>query len=343
MNIELIPLELIDETTILRRSAHDNVEELAKNISQNGLLQPITVKKLTNGRYRIILGTRRFRAFQLLNKTSIPAILSSVEDETEIYLQQLAENMEREDFSPIEQAKLFHKLMSDENFRMSELYLSQKIGKTQNYIKKKIELLKFSKDVQDIIHGGKEILPNKLNEEQVLSLKNVNFMYKDKLAIKVASEQVPVVDIKKAVRVFSSTEIGDDSKIDLLSIPFHNIIETWSLVEQNEHNKQKYVEKPKLVDSSFSPLLNEAENIQPIALSEIECLLKGVITNIPSHRPIPVDTVYTYESIPVERRREFLRLIDGLVDNLQAHLIEWRKIQDIVKSPMRLINPSNKK
>ncbi|WP_179281264.1 ParB/RepB/Spo0J family partition protein [Paenibacillus sp. XY044] len=343
MNFELIPIKLIDESTILTRDAHDNIEELAKNISEIGLLQPITVKKLQNGNYRIILGARRYKAVKLLKKTHIPANISNTEDETEIYLQQLAENMERENFSPIEEAKLFYKLTTDPVFHKSELYISQKIGKNERYIKRKLELLKFGKDVQEIIHAEKEILPNKLNEEQALSLKKVDIIFKDKLALKAASEQVSVNDLKRAAQVYTSKELDDESKFTLLALPFHDIVETWSILEEKKIEKQRFADKPRLANATTLPSHKEDHVVLPTVFTEIEVLLKSLISSIPSHRSIHLTTIYSYENIPIDRKQDFLKLIDGLVTNLQAHLIEWRKIKDIVKTPIRLVDTSKQK
>lgn len=343
MNYELVPIELIDESSILTRDAHDNVEELAKNINEIGLLQPITVKKLPNGNYRIILGARRYKAFKLLKKNYIPANISTTEDETEIYLQQLAENMERENFSPIEEARLYHKLTTDPVFQKSELYISQKIGKNERYIKRKLELLKFGINVQEIIHAEKEILPGKLNEEQALLLKNIDPIFKDKLALKAASEQVSVNDLKKAAQVYTSKELDDKSKSNLLAMPFHDIVETWSLLEKNRIEKQRFSEKPRLADTTILTFNKEIDNSLPTVLTEIEILLKSLISVIPSHRSIQLTTIYSYEKIPIDRRQDFIKLIDGLVTNLQAHLIEWRKISDIVKTPIRLVDSTKQK
>ncbi len=136
MDIIQISTHMIDEDTDQPRYQFDeeSLQELMKSIEELGLLSPIKVRTITDGRYKIIYGNRRYKACKTLGKASIPCIVSNVTDEMEIYLEQIAENLTREGFSPIEEAEAFNKLLTDPKFSSSTKYLSSKLGKPEAYI-----------------------------------------------------------------------------------------------------------------------------------------------------------------------------------------------------------------
>lgn len=150
MEITDILTDLIDEDTDQPRYQFDEeaLQELMKSIEELGLLSPIKVRATGNGRYKIIYGNRRYKACKMLGRPTIPCLVSTVTDETEIYLEQIAENLTREGFSPIEEAEAFNKLLHDPKFSSSIKYLSSKLGKPEAYIKNKCDLLKFGMAVK---------------------------------------------------------------------------------------------------------------------------------------------------------------------------------------------------
>ena len=172
MDIIEIQTDLIDEDTDQPRFQfdEDSLLELMKSIEELGLLSPIKVRTTQDGRYKIIYGNRRYKACKTLGRQVIPCIVSNVTDELEIYLEQIAENLTREGFSPIEEAEAFHKLLNDPKFSSSTKYLSSKLGKPEAYIKNKCDLLKFGNAVKKRIVGGTEIKKDKLTEEQLLPI-----------------------------------------------------------------------------------------------------------------------------------------------------------------------------
>ena len=86
-----LPLNLIDEDKDQPRNQFDDeaIQELMNSIAELGLLSPIKVRKLDNGRYKIIYGNRRYKASKNLDRKTIPCIVSNVTDELEIYLEQI--------------------------------------------------------------------------------------------------------------------------------------------------------------------------------------------------------------------------------------------------------------
>lgn len=208
MDIIEIPTHLIDEDTDQPRYQFDEeaLQELMNSIAELGLLSPIKVRTAGNGRYKIIYGNRRYKACKRLDLPAIPCIVSTVTDELDIYLEQIAENLTREGFSPIEEAEAFHKLLNDPKFSSSTKYLSSKLSKPEAYIKNKYELLKFGPAVKKLIAGGTEIRKDKLTEDQLLPIKDLPIEHRDPLAMIIARDELPASDVKKIARLFNDAD-----------------------------------------------------------------------------------------------------------------------------------------
>lgn len=126
----------------------ERIEELAKSISQHGLLQPITVRPIQEGFYEIIAGERRFRALQLLNFGETEVIVRYMTDD-ETAAVALIENIQREDLSPIEEAVAYEKLLSIKGITQKDL--AESIGKSPSFIANKLRLLKLSDEVKSAL------------------------------------------------------------------------------------------------------------------------------------------------------------------------------------------------
>lgn len=241
MDIIELPMALIDEDKDQPRYQFDEeaLQELMKSIEELGLLSPIKVRTAENGRYKIIYGNRRYKASERLGRATIPCIVSNTTDEMEIYLEQIAENLTREGFSPIEEAEAFDKLMNDSRFRSSIKFLSAKLGKPESYIKNKMELLKFSSAVKKLIVSGVEIRKDKLTEDQLMPLKDLPMEHRDPLALIAARDELPVSDVKKIAKLFKDKTISDSTKEKLLLKSGPGLIDTWSVYEQNRKERAR--------------------------------------------------------------------------------------------------------
>ena len=126
----------------------DKLEELAQSIKLLGVIQPITVIRLSVGKYQIISGERRFRASRMAGKTTIPAyIKKDVEDTDGAKLEMaLVENLQREDLDPVEIALSLKRLIEECN--LTQEALSQRVGINRATIANYIRLLKLPPEVQ---------------------------------------------------------------------------------------------------------------------------------------------------------------------------------------------------
>lgn len=135
------------------RKHFDNgkMSELKDSIKNSGLLQPITVRKISNGKYEIVAGERRYRACRELGMESIPVIEMNVGDARGYELSVL-ENIQRENLNPIEEAESYLMLM--EVYGYTQEKLSEKLGKTRSSVSNKMRILKLPASVKEMVKKG---------------------------------------------------------------------------------------------------------------------------------------------------------------------------------------------
>ncbi len=130
----------------------DALTELSESIKEHGIIQPIIVRSLPGGIYQIIAGERRWRASKIAELTEIPAIIIDADDEKVMELA-LIENLQREDLSPIEEAKGYKKLM--ETYHFTQEQVSKIVGKSRPVIANSVRLLTLPQNAQKYLEEGK--------------------------------------------------------------------------------------------------------------------------------------------------------------------------------------------
>jgi ParB family chromosome partitioning protein len=126
------------------------MDELKQSIRENGIIQPITVRQVTDG-FELISGERRLRACRELSLKSIPAYVLSVNTDVELMELSLIENLQREDLNPVEEAEAFYWLSNTCNLSHEEI--AKKVGKERSTITNSIRLLNLP---NEILHDLKE-------------------------------------------------------------------------------------------------------------------------------------------------------------------------------------------
>ncbi|NLK00535.1 MAG: ParB/RepB/Spo0J family partition protein [Clostridia bacterium] len=129
----------------------DRLQELAQSIEEHGVVQPIVVRAVEDGAYEIVAGERRWRACQLLDRETIPAVVKEYtkQELTEIAL---IENIQREDLNPLEEAYAYNTLIED--FSYSQEELAKKVGKSRPFVTNMLRLLKLSDGVREMLKEG---------------------------------------------------------------------------------------------------------------------------------------------------------------------------------------------
>jgi ParB family chromosome partitioning protein len=148
-----INIDQIDPNPFQTRSRvnEEQLAELAASITSNGVVQPILVRPLANGRFQLIAGERRWRASRTAGKTTIPAILRQVSDEQAMEIT-IVENLQRADLNPMEQARAFERLSRE--FHMTQEQMAHRTGKDRASVANFLRLLKLPTSVQDRVESG---------------------------------------------------------------------------------------------------------------------------------------------------------------------------------------------
>lgn len=201
-----IPLQSIVPNRFQPRTVFDEskIEELARTIHTHGVIQPIVVRKMDDGRYEIIAGERRFRAMTKLEWEEVPAIVRNLSDKETASIA-LIENLQREELTAIEEALAYQKLL--ELHELTQEALAQRLGKGQSTVANKLRLLKLPQVIQDGIlkreiseRHARALMPIKEEEKQIALFQEVvEQQYNVKQLEKKVEELLnpPVVESKK--------------------------------------------------------------------------------------------------------------------------------------------------
>lgn len=148
-----IPLSKIETNPFQPRNQFEqqSLQELADSIREQGIIQPLTVRKLGYDRYQIISGERRYRAAQMAGLEEVPCYIRVANDEEMLELA-LIENIHREDLNAIEIAISFQRLIEECNLTQEEL--SKRVGKQRSTVANYIRLLKLPAEVQVAIRDN---------------------------------------------------------------------------------------------------------------------------------------------------------------------------------------------
>ena len=150
----------------------DAIQELKESIEEHGILQPLIVRKSIKG-FEIVVGERRFRAAKRANLDTVPALVRVLTDEQMMELA-LLENLQREDLTPIEEAKAYQNLMNE--LSLTQESLSKRLGKSRSHIANLVRLLSLPVEVTRKINDGTlsmghgRALLGLKNREQVIAL-----------------------------------------------------------------------------------------------------------------------------------------------------------------------------
>lgn len=148
-----LPVDLVQRGKYQPRRDMDPeaLEELAESIRQQGIMQPIVVRPITEGRYEIIAGERRWRATQLAGLDRVPAIIRDVPDEAAVAMA-LIENIQRENLNAMEEAMALQRLQDE--FELTQLEVAKAVGKSRSTVTNLLRLIGLSSEVKVMLEHG---------------------------------------------------------------------------------------------------------------------------------------------------------------------------------------------
>jgi ParB family chromosome partitioning protein len=148
-----IPVDLIQRGKYQPRRdiEPESLEELADSIRAQGLMQPIVIRPISDKRYEIIAGERRWRAAQLAGLDAIPALVREVADDAAIAMA-LIENIQREDLNPVEEAAALQRLQNE--FELTQQQVAEAVGKSRSTVANLLRLMSLQPDVRRLLEHG---------------------------------------------------------------------------------------------------------------------------------------------------------------------------------------------
>ncbi len=129
----------------------ESLNALASSIRENGLIQPVVVRKKKDGTYELVAGERRWRAAKMAGLTVIPAISKEYDDRSMAEMA-LVENLQRKDLNPVDEGMAYRKLMDE--YGLTQEGISQKVGKSRPYVANMVRLLDLPEEVKDFLSKG---------------------------------------------------------------------------------------------------------------------------------------------------------------------------------------------
>ena len=148
-----LPISMVESYAGQPRKNFDQekLEELADSIREHGVIQPLTVRKLSSGYYQIIAGERRWRAAKLAGLAEVPAVIIEADDRKVMELG-LIENLQREDLNPAEEARGYQVLM--EEYGLTQEQVAEEMGKSRPAIANTLRLLALPEDLLKLVEEG---------------------------------------------------------------------------------------------------------------------------------------------------------------------------------------------
>ena len=195
----LVPIEQIfrDENQPRKEFNKEKIEELAQSIKKNGLIQPLILNKNSENNYTLVAGERRWRAAQIANLKTIPALLLPNDlDKDEI---SLIENIQRENLKISEEAQAYQRLIDKNNYTHEEL--SKIVGKSRSHITNLIRILNLDNYFFDLLNKG---VISMGHARALIGKKTSDF--DKKMFEKIASGKISVRELEKNKSISRSTE-----------------------------------------------------------------------------------------------------------------------------------------
>lgn len=153
MAVRELPLDAIVPGQYQPRQQFDEayIAELAESIKTNGIIQPLVIRQLAQGRYEIIAGERRYRAARLAGLDTVPAVVRELTDQKALEFA-IIENVQRQDLNPLEEAEGYRRLMDE--FGHTQEAISELIGKSRSHIANLLRLLQLPEGVKAHLRSG---------------------------------------------------------------------------------------------------------------------------------------------------------------------------------------------
>ena len=196
-----IDLDLVEPNSLQPRTNFDEarLEELAQSIRSNGIIQPLLVRRVENGKYQLIAGERRWRAAQRAGLLKVPCVVREIPDDKILELA-LIENIQRQELNAIEEAHAYRRLI--ETLGLTQEMVAQRVGRDRTFITNYLRLLRLPEDIQLLVET------EKISTGHARALLGVDDpIIQRKLSNKIIQQSLSVRETERAVKKIIN---GDD-------------------------------------------------------------------------------------------------------------------------------------
>ena len=181
-----------------------SLEDLARSLKAQGVMQPILARTLGKGRYEIIAGERRWRAAKIAGLREVPVVVREVPDSAALAMA-LIENIQREDLNPLEEANGIHRLINE--FKMTHQEAAEAVGRSRAATSNLLRLLNLPKSVQTLLYD------NKIDMGHARALLALEGRRQEDVATKVAERGLSVRETEKLVQDILNPKLKKSSRV----------------------------------------------------------------------------------------------------------------------------------
>lgn len=183
----------------------DSLEELTASVGEVGVLQPVVVRALDDGRFALIAGERRWRAAKRVGLSEIPAMVRAADDQASL-TQALIENVQRQDLSPLEEAAAYQELLEEHG--MTHEQVASAVGKSRPAVSNTLRLLQLPAAIQGMVERGE------LSAGHARALLGIeDSAYAEHVAVRAAAEGWTVRQVEEAARARQATATPSRTRV----------------------------------------------------------------------------------------------------------------------------------
>ena len=193
LRVRLVPIDRIEPNPENPRLLFEEsaLEELAASIREHGVLQPILVRPTGRDQYQLVAGERRWRAARRAGLVTIPALVEELDDDSALEIA-VIENLQREDLSPLEEANMYEKMVTEHGYSIRKL--AQKLGKDKGYLENRLRLADAPEEIRALVSVRKDTLSHAYELMKVQDPKK-----RKRLAAQVASGELSLLKLRERI------------------------------------------------------------------------------------------------------------------------------------------------
>lgn len=338
-----VPIEDIIPNRFQPRLAFDDasLNDLASSIKQHGIIQPLVLRR-KNDKYEIIAGERRYKASKLAGLTSVPAVITNLDDNASAEVA-IVENIQRKDLTSIEEAKSYQALLDKGYITQEEL--ARKMGLSQSAISNKLRLLTLDESVQDAI------LAEKISERHARTLLKVPSHEKQReLLTKIINERLTVKQLEDLIKGSDTSSIIEQPKEEVSKELIENPqVENLDILEENPKidvnsypsiedifNESEVIKNNLFEESNESEVLNEV--VTPESYFNNPSSIPNKFFNFLEDSAVNMNTSEITPTFNLEDNNEVVSDGIELLDDLSPVSNEKQEYLDYVLKTIRGLN-----